>query len=76
MQFLDDSSIRYVVVATADYPSRLKQWFKVLALLRKEKPAIVHIHLWRAMLFRIVRCLVTAGPHTNLYAASYHDSST
>ncbi len=50
MQFLDDSSIRYVVVATADYPSRLKQWFKVFSVLRKEKPAIVHIHLWRAML--------------------------
>jgi len=49
-EYLDRSNIRYVVLSDADYPSKAGKWWHVFQTLRHERPDIVHVHLWRAML--------------------------
>jgi len=73
--FLDASSIRYGVIADADYPSRIKQWFLIFGVLRREKPAIVHIHLWRAMLLGLPAAWLLRVPRrifTRHHATLHH----
>lgn len=48
--YLDRRGVRYAVVSDVEYPSMLRKWIQVFKILRLERPAVVHIHLWRAML--------------------------
>lgn len=48
--FLQSNEIRFYEVADFSSSSYLKHWLTVFAIIRKEKPQIVHTHLWRANL--------------------------
>src|SRR5690242_6522778 len=49
-KFLTESQIEYTVVDDKVIPSFFRKWIKVFTIIKKLKPDIVHIHLWRAML--------------------------
>lgn len=48
--FLKLNNIFFYEVSDQHFPSTIGKWIKVLALLKQEKPDIVHTHLWRANL--------------------------
>lgn len=48
--FLRNNSIRFYEVGNLNYPTRIRKWVQVLSILRQEKPAIIHTHLWEANL--------------------------
>lgn len=43
-------NIQCEVITDEACPSLLKKWFSVFSILRREKPDVMHAHLWRAML--------------------------
>lgn len=48
--YLQKIGTRYVVVSDIKYSSFFSRWWRIFSILREEKPAIVHAHLWRALL--------------------------
>jgi len=46
--YLKKLQIRYALIDTSS--STIKKWWKVFSLIRRERPDIVHAHLWQAML--------------------------
>jgi len=48
--YLLTRGIRHVVISDAAHPSMVRKLIAILGILRREHAAIVHIHLWRAML--------------------------
>lgn len=72
---LNDLGVRYDVVSNDAYPSMFRQWWQVFRLLRRERPAMVHIHLWRAMLLGLSASWVLRVPKrifTRHHAALHH----
>lgn len=49
-QFLKEHSIRFYEIGNTKYPSRIKKWVQLFWILVKEKPDVVHTHLWNANL--------------------------
>lgn len=49
-KYLLKQQIRCYVVADNDYPSYLRKWMRIYSILKTERPEIIHVHLWRAML--------------------------
>ncbi len=48
--YLTRINIRYALITDTPTQSFLEKWLKVFLILRKEKPHVIHAHLWRAML--------------------------
>jgi glycosyltransferase involved in cell wall biosynthesis len=46
--YLKSTGIACEVIADDDYPANLKKWIQIYRILRREKPDVVHTHLWRA----------------------------
>lgn len=46
--FLKTHDIRFHEISNEKYPSKLSKWLCVFKILKKEKPSIVHTHLWQA----------------------------
>jgi glycosyltransferase involved in cell wall biosynthesis len=50
-QYLKSISVAYTEVSDAKYSLNIQKWFRIFSILRNERPSVVHVHLWRAMLF-------------------------
>ncbi len=50
IEFLKKLEIKCTVISDNQYKSNLAKWIKVLLVLKKERPEVIHIHMWRAML--------------------------
>jgi glycosyltransferase involved in cell wall biosynthesis len=48
--FLKEHSIRYCEINDQEFPSRIQKWIQLFWILKREKPNIVHTHLWNANL--------------------------
>ncbi|SKC77239.1 glycosyltransferase family 4 protein [Ohtaekwangia koreensis] len=48
--FLESMDIRVEIVSDEKFPSYIKKWLRIYSILQLERPAAVHVHLWRAML--------------------------
>jgi glycosyltransferase involved in cell wall biosynthesis len=48
--YLRKNNISCVVISDEDLPGNFKKWLKIYSILQTEKPDVVHVHLWRAML--------------------------
>ena len=48
--FLRQHQIRYEVVSCSTYKSLLQRWMRIFVILKRERPDIIHTHLWRATL--------------------------
>lgn len=46
--YLKSISVACEVIADADYPANLNKWLRIYSILKREKPDVVHTHLWRA----------------------------
>jgi glycosyltransferase involved in cell wall biosynthesis len=47
-RMLTDKSVRYYVISDRKYASNVARWLAIFRILKEEKPAVVHTHLWRA----------------------------
>lgn len=47
-KMLASKSVRYYVVSDRKSASNATKWLEIIRILRREKPAVVHTHLWRA----------------------------
>ena len=47
-KMLAGKSIRYYVISDKNSRSNITKWLEIIEILRKEKPDVVHTHLWRA----------------------------
>ena len=49
-KYLHKINVPSHVICDSQYPGHLRKWFRLFYLLWKEKPDIIHAHLWRANL--------------------------
>jgi glycosyltransferase involved in cell wall biosynthesis len=49
-RYLLSISVKYFEVPDAKYSMSIRKWFRIFSILKSERPAVVHVHLWRAML--------------------------
>lgn len=47
--YLQQINVPYTEVTDEMYPSVFKKWIRIYFILKAQKPDVVHIHLWRAM---------------------------
>ncbi|MFD1000109.1 glycosyltransferase family 4 protein [Ohtaekwangia kribbensis] len=47
-KMLANKSVRHYVVSDKKFTSNVNKWLEIIKILWKEKPAVVHTHLWRA----------------------------
>ncbi|MEJ0054757.1 MAG: glycosyltransferase family 4 protein [Bacteroidota bacterium] len=48
IKFLNEQHIRLFVIP--EHKNTFKKWLTILSVLRKERPDIIHIHMWKAMI--------------------------
>jgi glycosyltransferase involved in cell wall biosynthesis len=48
--FLKANVFRFYEISEAEHPGKLKKWFRLFLILKKEQPSMVHTHLWNANL--------------------------
>ncbi|SHG87275.1 Glycosyltransferase involved in cell wall bisynthesis [Chryseolinea serpens] len=76
ISFLEQTGVRYQVVADEDGASFFRKWLAVLSLLRRERPHVVHAHLWRAQLMGMTAAWLLRVPKrifTRHHAALHHE---
>jgi glycosyltransferase involved in cell wall biosynthesis len=76
--YLLEKRIRCYIVSDADYPSYSKKWLKIYSILKNERPEIVHVHLWRAMLLGLttawflgIKKRITTRHHATIHYDQY-----
>ncbi len=76
--YLEKSHVSFFVISDDDYPGNLQKWLKIYSILRTEKPELVHVHLWRAMLLGLsaawvsrIRKRVLTRHHATLHYVEY-----
>jgi glycosyltransferase involved in cell wall biosynthesis len=47
--YLTAINVRYQIVADAAYKSFFAKWRRIFLILKKDRPEVVHVHLWRAL---------------------------
>lgn len=47
-KMLSSKAVRYYVVSDKKSGSNVTKWLEIIRILKKERPAVVHTHLWRA----------------------------
>ncbi|HEY5824264.1 MAG TPA: glycosyltransferase family 4 protein, partial [Cyclobacteriaceae bacterium] len=52
-EYLQTQGINHYIITDKEYPGHIRKWFKIIELIGKIKPDIVHTHLWRATLLGI-----------------------
>jgi glycosyltransferase involved in cell wall biosynthesis len=77
ISFLEQAGVRHEVIADETGRSFFGQWLAVVAVLRKERPDVVHAHLWRAMLLGMSAAWVlrvSKRIFTRHHATLHHDT--
>lgn len=76
--FLMEKGIKCYVVADVDYPSYLRKWLKIYSILKRERPHVIHVHLWRAMLLGLstawvlrIKKRITTRHHATIHYDQY-----
>ena len=76
--YLKENNVSCVVVSDEEQPGNLNKWLKIYSILRTEKPDVVHVHLWRAMLLGLsaawvfgIKKRVLTRHHATLHYAEY-----
>ncbi len=76
--YLKENNVSCVVVSDEEQPGNLNKWLKIYAILRTEKPDVVHVHLWRAMLLGLsaawvsgIKKRVLTRHHATLHYVEY-----
>ena len=76
--YLRKNNISCVVISDEDLPGNFRKWWKIYSILRTEKPDVVHVHLWRAMLLGLsaawisgIKKRVLTRHHATLHYVEY-----
>ncbi len=76
--YLRKNNVSCVVISDEDLPGNFKKWLRIYSILQTEKPDVVHVHLWRAMLLGLsvawlsgIKKRVLTRHHATLHYVEY-----